>query len=643
MLRNSRNTLPVSRAEASPAEKRLALLCLGLICLAALWTFKSALGFEFIAMDDTGNITLNPHMGPPSAWNIRWMFTDVDYVRRYIPLGWLGFSAVFAVARLSPMGYHAANLILHLVNTTLLFCLLLAAIRRWNPGRAGAWGILSAALATALWAVHPFRAENIGWVSGLLYGQAGFFALLSVLAYFRASALPVGTSGRWWWLAVTALGYLASLITYPIAIGLVATYFIIDAIDGRPFRIFREKWLLVLPAAIVAAVTVVVRYQENAMWPAAPTLAQFPVSARVMQCFYVFAYYIWKTLAPGHLTPAPTQLYEFHPFSPEFVASAALVIGLTVALFLRPGWRRGPLMAWLAYLCLLIPVAGLTEHPHYANDRYSYLAAMVMAAAIAVGLSRLAGARPRFAVAILIVCAVAGSAWAARKQVGIWKNSDTVFIRMIEGTPNAMVRKQNFVRWAHASASLGRYATAKAILAERRREYPDSDLTDKFSKAADTPQSDPMLDEDHAPLAGDYPPEAMGNLKIAIEAAKAERGVEAEAHFVRSLEIAPEYWDAQYNYAVFLALHGRPRQALHLYFILSTGEGHPDFTGNGRLLSVIARSFWIEGDVVNARSCMARAFAEAGPGADAALSASLRQQAAQYGQTLPALRDSTIR
>lgn len=634
----------MNRTEAGAAQNRLALLCLGLICMAALWTFKSSLGFEFIAMDDSGNITLNPHMGPPSAWNLRWMFTDVDYVRRYIPLGWLGFSTVFAVARLSPMGYHAANLILHFVNTSLLFCLLVAAIRRWNPGRGGAWSIISAGLATALWALHPFRAESIGWVSGLLYGQAGFFALLSVLAYLRASALPVGSSSRWLWLAATALGYLASLLTYPIAIGLVATYFIIDAIDGRPFRILREKWLLVLPAAIVAGVTVIVRYQENSMWPAAPTLAQFPISARVMQGFYVFAYYIWKSIAPGRLTPAPTQLYEFDPFGPAFVASAAIVIGLTAVLFVRPAWRRGPLLAWLAYLCLLIPVAGFTEHPHYANDRYSYLAAMVMAAVIALGVSRIASGRIRVAAAVLLICAAAGSAWAARRQVGIWKNSDTVFIRMIEGTPNAMVRKQNFVRWAHASANLGRYATAKAILAERRREYPDSDLTDRFSNSVDTPRSDPVLEGARAPLPGDYPPEAAGNLKIAVEAAKAQRNVEAEAHFVRSLEIAPEYWDAQYNYSIFLALHGRPRQALHLYFILSTGEGHPDFAGKGRLLSVIARSFWDEGDATNARSCVARALSEAGPGADAALTASLRRQAAEYGaQTLPALRDSTMR
>lgn len=191
----------MNRAETAPAgANRLAYLWLALICLAAFWTFKAALGFEFIAIDDSGNITLNPHMGPPGPWNLRWMFTDADYVRRYIPLGWLGFSAVFAVCGLSSEGYHAANLALHVVNTALLFRLLLVAQRRWNPDGRGAWAVTCAALAAALWGLHPFRAESIGWVSGLLYGQAGFFALLSVLAYLKAGAYPRARrrGGRAW-------------------------------------------------------------------------------------------------------------------------------------------------------------------------------------------------------------------------------------------------------------------------------------------------------------------------------------------------------------------------------------------------------------------------------------------------------------
>jgi len=625
------------------AGNRLALLWLALLCLAGFWTFRSALGFEFIAIDDSGNITLNPHMGPPSAWNLRWMFTDVDYVRRYIPLGWLGFSAVFAAAGLSPEGYHAANLILHAANTALLFCLLLEALRRWGPGR-GAWAVSCAAVAAGLWSLHPFRAESIGWVSGLLYGQAGFFALLSVLAYLKACACPAGSAGRWAWLSATALGYLASLLTYPIAIGLVAAYFFIDLADRRPLRLLREKWLIVLPAVLVAVVTVAVRYRTNSMWPAAPSLADFPVADRMMQGFYVFAYYIWKTLAPGHLTPAPTQLYEFDPFRPVYLASAAFVVGLTAVLVCRPALRRGPLLLWLGYLALLVPIAGFTEHPHYPNDRYSYLPGMVMAAAAALGMARVANASQRTALAVVAAIAAAASAWAARGQLAIWRDSDSVFISIIEGTPNAVVRKQNFVRWAHANSNLGKYATAKAILAERQREYPDSELTDRVERGSDAPRSSPADGPEQVPAWNAAAPEAAGNLKIALDAARAGRTTEADEHFRRSLMIAPDYHDAQYDYAMFLALHGRPREALHIYFILESGKGGGAFEGECRLLSVIARGFWDGGEQVDARSAVSRALARAGRESDPALQASVRGQARDYGaQTLPALRDSTIR
>jgi tetratricopeptide (TPR) repeat protein len=622
----------------------LAFLWLAAICLAAIWTFKAALGFEFIAIDDSGNITLNPHMGPPGSWNLPWMFTDVDYVRRYIPLGWLGFSTVFAAAGLSATGYHAANLILHVANTALLFRLLLVALRRWDPLRAASWSVTCAALAAALWALHPFRAESIGWISGLLYGQAGFFALLSVLAYLRVGAHPAGSALRWAWLGATALGYLASLLTYPIAIGLVATYFIIDLADGRPLRILREKWLLVLPAVLVAGITIAARFHSNQLWPAAPTLSEFPVAARVMQGFYVFAYYIWKSLAPTRLTPAPTQLYEFNPFGPVFVASAFLVIGLTAALWRFPRGRRGPLLAWLAYLALLIPIAGFTEHPHYPNDRYSYLPGMVMAAALAFGMVRVSTARLRAAIAVAALGAVTLSAWAARRQLGIWQDSDTVFISIIEGTPNAVVRKQNFVRWAHASSNLGRYATAKAILAERQREYPDSALTDKFEGGTDVPRPALRGGSDGAARLSDVAPEAAGNLLLALNAAKAGRPREAEAHFERSLMISPDNREAQYDLAVFLALNGRPRGALHLYFILASGKGAGGFDRDAALLSIIAGSFWGRGEAADAQRAVARALECAGRGSNSALTPSLRRQAQAYGaQTLPALRDSTIR
>ena len=123
------------------------------------------------------------------------MFTDVDYVRRYIPLGWLGFSVVYAGWGLSPVAYHAANLFLHVANTVLLFWVLVSVLRRWEA--AGfSWSIACAACSARPLVAPSLRAESVGWISGILYGQAGFFALISVLAYLRAAARAQGTPRR---------------------------------------------------------------------------------------------------------------------------------------------------------------------------------------------------------------------------------------------------------------------------------------------------------------------------------------------------------------------------------------------------------------------------------------------------------------
>jgi tetratricopeptide (TPR) repeat protein len=185
------------------------------------------------------------------------------------------------------------------------------------------------------------------------------------------------------------------------------------------------------------------------------------------------------------------------------------------------------------------------------------------------------------------------------------------------------VRKDNFSKWAKASADLGRFETTRTILAEWGKEYPGT-----------APAFSP-------PAKGEPFYEAAAHLKIAIEAARAERTVDAEAHFRRSLAIEPSYEDAQYNFAMFLGLHGRPREALHLYFIVSGGGDRPGPAAECALLSVIARAFWDRGEQAQARDAVALALARAGQGAEYD---SLRRQAQEYGaQTLPALRDSTIR
>ena len=176
---------------ANAEAARLFWLCAFLLLLASLALNLRVLDFGFLYLrDDDVNVAVNRHMGRINAERLGWMFTDFSYVRRYIPLGWLNFSATYEFAGLDPRPYHAVALALYLANTALVFILVAHALRLFaQPGAGdalGPWGVGAAALAAAWWAAHPFRVETTAWVSGNLYGQSMALLLLaSLLAYLR--------------------------------------------------------------------------------------------------------------------------------------------------------------------------------------------------------------------------------------------------------------------------------------------------------------------------------------------------------------------------------------------------------------------------------------------------------------------------
>src|SRR4051812_19563619 len=164
------DTVPASTARH---DRWVAFLCGVLIALAAAWNCREVPGFDFLAWDDDINIVFNPHLGPPTTQNVAWMLTDASYMRRYVPVGWLGFSAIYSVSGLSPDGYHVVNVGLHALNAALLYLVLWRLVARFCPATPTSGRTASATIGALLWALHPLRAETVGWASGLLYGLSG--------------------------------------------------------------------------------------------------------------------------------------------------------------------------------------------------------------------------------------------------------------------------------------------------------------------------------------------------------------------------------------------------------------------------------------------------------------------------------------
>ncbi len=586
--------------------RRLAFLLGLLLAAAVLAVSVKALGFSLVAFDDDINVTFNPHLGPPTAGNLSWILGDVDYVRRYIPLGWLGFSVIYAFSGLSPVGYHAAAVGFHVVNSLLVYAILLRLLGEWWSRDSGAWRVTVAALGAALWALHPFKVETFGWASGLLYGQSACFALLALLAYLISRREQVYSVARFLWLILAAFSYLASLLTYPMSIGWFIVFFLVDlwsrqrrrSASREPLvRLFLEKWIVIVPAGVVAVLTVYAGYHAKSIWPAPPSLAEFPILNRVVQGCFVETYYLWRMFWPFHLTPEPTQLIDFDPMGPLFLASAIGLVLITLSVLWTRRHGRALLYFWIGYVVVLAPMVGPTVSPHYTNDRYFYLPSVIVAAAFCCLLMRVRMREWRLITGATVGVVAAALALLSLRQLEVWRSTDTVYAQLASEAHYLPAKVRVICRWALRTAMAGDADRAEAMLEAGTRAFPGFD---EFKGERH------RISDMHLENAGRHPKSASAtiesnlHLDFALDASRAGRPQEAAEHFQQALLASPDSNEAQFDYAVFAAVHGDPREALHLFLLMEPGKETP--LERARLLGIIADSFAQANNLADART-----------------------------------------
>jgi tetratricopeptide (TPR) repeat protein len=407
--------------------------------------FSRSINADFVHWDDDINIYDNAHLESLSSQNVTWMLTDSTYVRRYMPLGWLGWSMERSIFGLNPVSYHLGNVLLHGLNAVLVFLLIRGLFACSSPeGKVraplGTWFAAAGALS---WALHPLRVEAVAWASGRIYDQATAFLLLSLLAYLRYCTKP---DRKHLFYGLSIVCFAASLLTYPIAMFAVFLFSIMDLYPLKRVRLelngFREPawrsvWIEKLPlfllTALLFGLTLWARAYSTGPWKPPKTLEQFGLLERAAQAFYVWACYLWKTALPINLSPLYTSLRSFNPLAPVFLCSFGLILSLSaVVLWQR---RRWPFLGvlWGTYLLLMVPMLGLTEHPHYANDRYNHIAAILFAILFTGVLNYIYERRAGWTVPALstAISALFVLAALSYRQTGIWRNSVVLYEYMI--------------------------------------------------------------------------------------------------------------------------------------------------------------------------------------------------------------------
>jgi len=501
--------------------------------------FAPVLDNDFVNYDDPLYVTKNPRVqaGLTPA-NLRWAWTATS-VANWHPLTWISLELDEQIYGLNPRGFHLTNLLLHLVNTVLLF-----------------WGLLRltgsrwpSALVAALFAVHPLHVEPVAWVAERKEVLSALFGMLTLLAYSRYVKRP-GVASYLLVAGSLALGLLAKpmLVTMPFVL-LLLDYWPLGRLSfgtpparpadaakknraspaSTPAISFRQALIEKIPLLALSAASSVITVIAQRKGGALGSLSGLPLGARCANALVSYVRYLGATFWPRGLVPFYPHPEDFPLWQP---ALAALLLAGITPLVLRYG-RRLPFLptGWFWYLGTLVPVIGLVQVGGQSGaDRFTYIPLIGIFIMLSWSLED-AAARwriqaPAFALA---GCVIGACLVCTSFQVRRWHDSITLWRYTLHVNPQNAVAKMN----------LGTALEEEGNVEDAERLYEETLCLDPANWRAHV-NLGRLLDEG-------------GSLDEAAE------------HFQAALHLAPEKVLPHTRFGVFLEKQGKLQEALEQF------------------------------------------------------------------------------
>ncbi|MDQ7826693.1 MAG: tetratricopeptide repeat protein [Candidatus Eremiobacteraeota bacterium] len=409
---------------------RQALLVFLLVAVTFTAFFPS-LQNGFTNWDDDEYILNNPLVFELSWENLKGIFnfSDPSLYRSnilvkslYVPLTTLSFAVEYHFSGPSPFTFHLTNLVLHCLNTTLVFWLFLLLARN-------EWAAFIVAL---LFGIHPLHVESVAWITERKDVLYAFFYLLSMIAYlhWRTHRKPL-------FYGLTLAFFVLSLLAKPMAITLPAVLLLLDWYEERAlkadFLVNKLPFILLCIGELLILRTIgeIGKAVETDLGPA-PTLGYNLIVAG-----YGFYFYFSKMLLPVNLSAVyrhPVEAKTAGSLPWEFTATG-VIAPLVFALALYFARRsREVLFGLLFYLITILPVSQILPiPPGIAADRYFYVPSLGYFFIIALGvlwihqgLSRehSPAARGILALGAAMVITLSILTW---ERCGVWKDSITLW------------------------------------------------------------------------------------------------------------------------------------------------------------------------------------------------------------------------
>jgi Tfp pilus assembly protein PilF len=535
-------------------RRSIFLVCLLLFALTVC-VFVPVLRGSFHFFDEQAYILGNTHVNGGLSWvNVLWAFGSFD-VANWHPLTWLSHMVDVQVYGLNPWGHHLTNVLLHAINTILVFLV----FRRMT---GATWRSLIVAL---LFGLHPLRVEPVAWISERKDVLSTMFWLLAMWTYTRFSEETRIEKGK------TKSFYLLTLFFF--ALGLMSKQMVVTLpfvfllLDFWPLNRWEQKgkWSLVLEKIPFFVLMVAASIMAYVAKQSAGALQEIHLSLgeRVGNAFISYVRYLGKLFWPTNLC-----LYYPHPghWPMMLVLPCALfILGVSVMAWVKRKQIPWLFTGWFWYVGTLVPVIGLVQlHSLAMADVWTYVPLMGISLILVWGLCEVTKQwrQQTLILSTLLTVALIPCIIISRHQIAFWQDDITLWTRAINVTKDNYVAHDNLgvvLRPTQADAAFKEFQEAVRI---------NPDFADAQRYLADEFQARGLLDEaiihDLKSLETD-PTSAWAEYALGWAFYKKGQVDEAVAHFQRAVKDEPDYMKARKSLAKIFFDKGKLEESIAEY------------------------------------------------------------------------------
>jgi|GEM_PF-4500189 len=415
--------------------------------------------FAFIPSDDMIYVCGEPHVtNGVTVAGLKWAFTTQNQTCNWHPLTFISLMVDVSVFGVTPGPTHLHNVILHLVNSVLLFIFLLMLLSNasFSPSQNTSQEqlrrediiLLAAFMGTLFWSLHPHRAESVAWISSRKDVLCGFWYLLGHIIYLKALVsqdregcfVPIS----WKTFVFVLVAFIFAFMAKPTAIVYAGTLLLMEYGIRRRWGSPRVGVLIVFT---LACAVITVSAQQAAI------SNKVDVISRMLNAIACIGEYLRDAVFPLNLCLG-------YPYKVP-VESSRLILGVAVCVFLiykvtsflkklresvvfkRDTWlslnSEAPLltlcnMGIFWFLMALVPVIGVLQVGSAARaDRYTYLPAIGLSI-ILVWAIQVLGSKTK---GMYVLTAIVGAISLlflfilGYEQVSYWKNNTSIFFHSI--------------------------------------------------------------------------------------------------------------------------------------------------------------------------------------------------------------------